>query len=745
MIRLLLLKCCLLLTVMAMAKTIVVKNVEELNAANNTAQPGDIIILQDGEWKDAVIKLTCKGTAAKRIVFKSQTPGKLFFTGRSRVAIGGSYITIDGWYFKNGSAVPDDVISFRSSKTQAATYCRVTNCCIDEYHEGKRLDENYWVAFYGNHNRLDHCTFLNKLNMGVLLAVMLEEESWRENYHSIDSNYFALRQPLGSNGGEIIRVGVSQTSMYNSITNIHHNFFQDCDGEAEIISIKSGGNFIRDNVFEQSQGAVVLRHGNNNTVEHNIFFGRGRGHTGGVRIINEGQWVVNNIFVRLRGTGFRSPMAIMNGVPNSPVNRYLAVKDAVIAHNTFINCTALGFGDGSDAERSAAPKNVYFISNIISDPKDSTPIRFFEPMGNNIFKNNKIDKYDQKIQSAIAAKGQKEPLLPAEYKKQVSKRLLYGWPSAIGADKTLQSYSDIIDKTKMHAGCQPTPAMNPFDTIPEKGAKCENFEELKKAVESSIPFIELTGASYHFESSLVLKTVTTIYNKDKKNISFSSAANIPALFIMAASGTLGLSEITVDLSGVRSPDFVLADTTGSVHRFSFIVVECSFQNLRKENGCTAFFRCPKSSYGDMVSVEFSKFSNISSDLFILNSETDNKGLYNAEDVYIVACEFENITGSIIDLYRGGNDESTVGNTLHFTRNKLNHCQSNNGPLLNLTGVQYSTIAENNFVQCKSTQPLIRYKDATRAKHELKENNFQDSGPIEKNQFVTDSDNRVTNP
>jgi poly(beta-D-mannuronate) lyase len=56
------------------------KNSDELNAAAKRALPGDIIILQNGEWKNAVIKLSCNGTNEKPITFKAQTPGKVLIT-----------------------------------------------------------------------------------------------------------------------------------------------------------------------------------------------------------------------------------------------------------------------------------------------------------------------------------------------------------------------------------------------------------------------------------------------------------------------------------------------------------------------------------------------------------------------------------------------------------------------------------------------------------------------------------------
>ncbi|NDC78749.1 MAG: hypothetical protein EBZ67_12875, partial [Chitinophagia bacterium] len=346
------------------ADTTRVGNIDELQRANRVAKPGDLVILEDGDWMDVGIALTCHGTREKPIIFRAEHPGKMLVTGKSHLKISGNYIVVDGWYFSNGYAGRQAVISFRKGADEVAENCRLTNTVIEAFNNPGRLEENQWVALYGKYNRIDHCSFIDKRNLGVLLAVMLDDDRSRSNFHVIEDNYFGVRIPLASNGGEIIRVGLSENCQYNSNTSIRNNKFEHCDGEAEVISIKSCSNIIRGNVFKECQGSVVLRHGDYNTVEDNLFFGNGKPGTGGVRIINKGQWVVNNYFSRCMGTGFRSPLCIMNGVPNSPPIRYVEVSDAVIANNTFFECAPISLGEGSDAERSVAPHDVDFLNNL---------------------------------------------------------------------------------------------------------------------------------------------------------------------------------------------------------------------------------------------------------------------------------------------------------------------------------------------------------------------------------------------
>ena len=232
----------LLTSFMATASIIPVKNNAELQEADKKALPGDTIVLKNGIWNNVLLSLNCHGSEDKPILFRAETAGKVMITGKSHLEIGGSYIAVEGLLFTDGYAGKDPVISFRSSKERVANHCRVTNCVIDDFNNPGRMEENYWIAFYGRNNRLDHCSFHHKLNIGVLLAVILDDERSRENHHSIDHNYFGRRIPLASNGGEMIRVGVSQHCEFNSNTKITENFFEQCDGETEIVSIKSGSN-----------------------------------------------------------------------------------------------------------------------------------------------------------------------------------------------------------------------------------------------------------------------------------------------------------------------------------------------------------------------------------------------------------------------------------------------------------------------------------------------------------------------
>ena len=741
------------------AKTILVSSLPELNNAIGNAQPGDTVILKDGIWTDCKIAIPCSGTENAPIVFKAQTAGKVLINGKSFLRIGGNNIVIEGLNFKDGAAADGNVWEFRL-KGAVANDCRITNCSINNFNNTQRIKENYWVALYGKHNRIDHCTFYNKKNLGVLIAVILDDDRSRLNGHSIDSNYFAPRPPLASNAGEIIRVGVSQHCTFYSNTIIRNNLFDRCDGEVEIISIKSCGNIIRNNVFKECQGGLNLRHGNNNTAEGNIFLGNDKEGTGGVRIINEGNWVVNNLFYHCRGVDFRSPLAIMNGVPNSPAYRYLPVRDAVVANNTFINCTPFSLCEGSDSERSVAPANVYIFKNVFANNQDSILYHVFDKTDSIYFANNLVSQsinqsllegFDKnRVDTSIAA-FQANPLsinnpkdiLPESFKKQTAQRLKNGFPTSAGFNDWA-FYKEIIGDGDP---CFPGMGANwkPYcDTTTEKfitgkeyrQVKCATAEDIYNVLKMGIPYtyIILTGTSYLFTHPIYTSTENFfLYTPLKSDISFKTTAHLPSLFVIHSGSDVRFSNVKLNLNGCNVDNLISMDTNRSCEHISFAMYDCTIQNLKTNN----FLLAPKYSILDEVNISGCHFANNICDIFTFNKETDNVGYYNVEHLRIGNCSFVN-KGSIINLYRGGKDESTMGPNLLFKDNYLENC-TNDSSLINLFGVQVSKITNNKFINSNPDKTLISYGDNVRARHLLENNTFTNSGSIKTDKYVVDKD------
>lgn len=341
---------------------------QELASAIASSAPGDTIVMANGTWTDVVISFYAQGAEGDSITLRAETPGQVILNGNSRLKIGGSYLKVDGLWFDQGALRSGHLIEFRRSSSRLTTHSRLTNCTITDYNPSSYLTEYKWVSIYGTHNRVDHCHFAGKSHDGATLVVWLRDPpNDSPVWHRIDNNFFGHRPELGKNGGETIRIGTSSRSMQDANVTVEHNLFEECDGEIEIISNKSGNNVFRHNTFRRSSGTLTLRHGNEASVYGNYFLGEGKSGSGGVRIIGDRHRVYNNYFQDLEGTGYRAALAVVNGIPNSPLNRYFQVKDAVVAFNTFINVEeAFVMGAGRSSEQSLAPDGLQIANNLVA-------------------------------------------------------------------------------------------------------------------------------------------------------------------------------------------------------------------------------------------------------------------------------------------------------------------------------------------------------------------------------------------
>lgn len=314
-------------------------------AAARRAVPGDVLLLRSGTWAGARLVMRRSGTADRPITIRAERPGALVLTGDSRLSLGGSHLVVEGLWFRN--PVGEESIELRidadDARQEVADDCRITQCAVTDdaataavQVPPRRAVSSRFISLHGARHRVDHCFLAGKRGEGATLVVWLQPG--REAGHRIDHNHFGHRPPLHANGGETIRVGDSRTSRVTAGCVVERNLFERCDGEAECISNKSGGNVYRDNLFRATSGALTLRHGDDCRVAGNVFLGAGAAGTGGVRIIGSGHAVIGNHFEGLRGDDLRSAVCIMLGMPDAPQNGYAQVTRARIEGNTFIDC-----------------------------------------------------------------------------------------------------------------------------------------------------------------------------------------------------------------------------------------------------------------------------------------------------------------------------------------------------------------------------------------------------------------------
>ncbi|MFA4868418.1 MAG: polysaccharide lyase 6 family protein [Pedobacter sp.] len=336
---------------------------------------GDKVILKNGDWKNQRLIFKGKGTKVLPIVLVAEKAGNVVLSGSSSLLIDGSWLVVDGLNFKDGYTLAENVITF----SEQSENCRLTNTAIVDYNNPEKKVRNSWIVLYGVKNRVDHCYLKGKTHVGTTIGIYVSNTP---NYHRIDHNFFADRPPLGRNGGEILRIGTDVWSMHDSFTVVEENIFTHCDGEVEIVSNKSTNNTIRNNLFYESKGGLVLRHGNKANVYDNYFIGNGIEGANGIRIIGEGHRIYNNYFQNLT-----SAFLIRNAWVNPPLFGYWQVKHAEITGNTIIDCKEnFVIGAGKD-EKSVLPPITSMIANNLIYTNQSI-ISWLEKEAEIVFKEN---------------------------------------------------------------------------------------------------------------------------------------------------------------------------------------------------------------------------------------------------------------------------------------------------------------------------------------------------------------------
>ena len=658
---------------------VVVDTPAAFEAAVAAAQPGDRIILADGVWTDFDALFEGEGTEDAPIELVAQTPGQVILSGQSSLRLAGQYLTVSGLVFRDGYTPRNEVVSFRKDADTLAFHSRVTNTVIDGYSNPERSQRDLWVGLYGKNNVFDFNHLSGKQNAGPTLAVRLNTEDSQENNHRIANNYFGPRPVFGSNGGETFRIGTSHFSLTESLTVVEDNFFDRCSGEVEIVSNKSGGNVFRGNTFYASRGTLTLRHGNGTLVENNLFDGAGAPYTGGVRVINGDQTIRNNYFKDLTGNRFSGALVVMNGVPNSPINRYHQVDNAVIEGNVFDGVAAIELGEGSDAERTAVPVNSVFRQNVVIGREGKTPFSLYDDMSGIAFEGNRAEVVAPAgIASGFEVEARIE--LPASAGK-------YG----VARDETGVSwYPKPADGSPFAQGR--AIALEPgTDVLGAALAEAQAGDH----------FVLAPGA-YHESKLITLSVPVTIRaaGATPPAVSFER----PSLFVLTGNGALALEGLRI--TGEAAPDgkgnsFITTSSAGGSGNHLLELKDVHITDF-DVNGGFSVVSAQKGSFFDRIDVTGSVFEDVSGIVFKLDPETDDYGIYNSEFLSIIDSRFERIGGPVASVYRGGRDESTFGPHVDVAGSVFADIGGADTPLMVLHGIQKGSFAGNTVT---GAQPL----------------------------------------
>jgi hypothetical protein len=218
--------------------------------------------------------------------------------------------------------------------------------------------------------RMDHCYFHNKTTEASFLNTSFSSNNTQPQGWLIEYCRFSHQNWSVHDSGEACQIGSSPECRTYQRGTMRYCYFDNNDGDGEIITNKSSGNTYYHNTFISNQGSLTLRHGDTNTVIGNYFEGNN-----GLRIGGADNKIANNHFTLNSTTNesnqsARRPIVLMNGDAERPTSQgahYERVVNNTIVFNTIQN----GAGTGTQLVRwgwraeSLKPTGNTFRGNII--------------------------------------------------------------------------------------------------------------------------------------------------------------------------------------------------------------------------------------------------------------------------------------------------------------------------------------------------------------------------------------------
>jgi hypothetical protein len=345
-----------------------VSSLSALSDAIAEAVAGQTLVLADGTYSGEIEGVTSLiGTADNPITIRAESLGGVNLDLDSTLAIKTcSYVILQGFNFTSDE--------YSMMKIIHSDHISILDNVFDEEWatDNKKTVVVNASAGISTDIEFGYNVFKNKDGQGGFITTEYDEIYGISTTHHIHHNYFLnMMSEINASTGdfegdsdrEAVCFGVSDSAALVTQHLVEYNLFEDCDGENEIITVKTDSNVLRHNTFKNCLGSLSLRFGDNHEVYGNIFYGddtENNEETGGIRLYGKNQKIYNNYFYNLTGqtSTHRMPLVIDGGGSGD----HSKVEDSFIAFNTIVDCY---YGIGVGMNYSSAPVDNTIGNNII--------------------------------------------------------------------------------------------------------------------------------------------------------------------------------------------------------------------------------------------------------------------------------------------------------------------------------------------------------------------------------------------
>ncbi|KNC87146.1 hypothetical protein, variant [Sphaeroforma arctica JP610] len=250
------------------------------NLPSTISGSGVVYELRDGTYNNVDITVT------NGAVLRAQNYRGVRFSGAVRVKVENNGV-LDGIIFENAAPIAIGLVEPNQG--------RVTRCEFNGLHSPSGTSDRKRAIYgRGGYQIIDHNSFFDLCLSS--LTVVVDEDGPSITYR----NRFVKQ--CRDFGTEVWRVGGSSVSRKQSFAFVDENYFEDQNGEHELMSIKASNVVVRRNTLTNCVGSITNRYGSSITIQGNHITCAIKTE-GGIRSFGRDQDIINNLVSNCEDSG----------------------------------------------------------------------------------------------------------------------------------------------------------------------------------------------------------------------------------------------------------------------------------------------------------------------------------------------------------------------------------------------------------------------------------------------------------